>query len=138
MFPHGGLGFDNLYGSAALANNALSGECVESRRAIRYRIRASAKFRWRNRGGSRHQGEGVTRDLCTEGMYILSETCPPLDAKLQIQVQFPPRGKGRGLQMRTSGSVVRRELIAEGEIRDGFAAVCKTFALRIEKGEVVN
>lgn len=138
MFPHGGPGFDNLYGSAALAINALFGECVERRRTIRYRIRASVKFQWTSRGGSRHQGEGVTWDLCTEGMFVLSETCPPLGARLEIQVQFPPRAKGRGLQMRTSGSVLRRELITEGEIRAGFAAVCKTFALRIEKGQVVN
>ena len=75
-------------------------------------------------------GEGVTRDLSTEGMYVLTETCPPLHAKVQIQVQFPPLAESRGLRMRTSGHVLRRELIAGAKVHGGFAAACKTFTLR--------
>jgi len=83
-------------------------------------------------------GEGVTRDLSTEGMYVLTETCPPLHAKVQIQVQFPPLTESRGLQMRTSGHVLRRELIAGAKVHGGFAAACKTFTLRNKGGDLLN
>ncbi|MBI3669120.1 MAG: PilZ domain-containing protein [Acidobacteria bacterium] len=96
------------------------------------------KFQWRNRGGSRHRGEGVTRDISTNGMYVLTDASPPVDAWLQIQVQFPPLAEGRGLQMRTSGHVIRRELIAGGETHRGFAAACKTFVLRHQRGDLVS
>jgi len=96
------------------------------------------KFEGKNRGGSRHRGEGVTRDISTVGIYVLTEACPPVDALLQIQVQLPSAPEGPGLQMRTSGRVVRQERIAGGEVHGGFGAFCKTFVFQNKKGDWVS
>ena len=133
MFLLGGPERGVLSGVGALATQPLSGDCVERRRTTRYEIHAPVRFLWRNPSGSRHRGEGMTRDISPEGMFILSAICPPMDAVLQIEVKFPALEAGPALHVRTSGRVLRRDLITGAEVQGGFAAVCKAFALRSEK-----
>ncbi len=111
---------------------------MERRTRTRYNLSAPVSFLWKNRGGSRHRGEGFTRDVCSGGVFVFTDTYPPLNAGLQIEVMFPSLEAGSALQMRAQGQVLRVEPIGEGEKRGGFAAVCKTFVLRNKKVDVAK
>jgi hypothetical protein len=85
-------------------------------------------FSWGKHEGLCQWGEGVTRDIGVEGMFILTNTCPPLDATLQMEVCFQAIDHGTKLRLCASGRVLRLEL-QRGGVRGGFAASCRSFSL---------
>jgi len=95
---------------------------MERRNSLRYRLPATVVFSWENAQGRRFQGEGETRDLSVAGAYVYSSTCPPISARVLIEVLLPsPRRATKGVAIRVEGGVVRVEHGSDGTISSGFA-----------------
>lgn len=62
---------------------------VELRRAKRYRLAAPTLFLWAPQDGESHRGEGETRDINTFGIYVLTDSLPPIGARVQLETILP-------------------------------------------------
>ena len=103
---------------------------MELRSVIRYSLAASATFSWAGLGAQRLQGEGVTRDVSTEGAFVLTPSCPPTGAVVRIQILLPSfRVADRSLKLVAEGRVVRVEHLTHGEHANGFAIVSDGFVI---------
>jgi len=106
-----------------------NGVPMELRREVRYRLEASAFFFWENADYKRLQGEGVTRDISVFGAFILSPTCPPVDAPIQVEVVLPSLNGPKPV-IRVSGTarVLRVERSSRGLGENGFAVISEDFS----------
>lgn len=105
-------------------------EEMELRNALRYRLAASAVFRWESPGGGLVQGQGITRDISVKGAFILTANCPPAGIVLSVEIFLPQlRNGGHLMRMVSEVQVVRVEHPVLGESQDGFAVVGDDFAI---------
>jgi len=96
---------------------------IELRKRVRHRLAADAVFTWQSATGGWLHGEGVTRDVSAGGAFLFSLTCPPVGAKIQLDVLlFPLEGGTRSLQLKTEATVIRVEH-ASAVGNEGFAVV---------------
>ena len=104
---------------------------MEARASVRYRFGTPAVFSWKGQAGGRLKGEGVTRDICIGGAYILTPTCPPPEAVIQLEIFLTPSHgtTGRQLKIVTEGRVLRVEHPAKSKTQDGFAVAAKGFEI---------
>ena len=101
--------------------------CVmELRKTKRYKLNAPATFMWAPPGGESQSGHGMTRDINTFGVYVVSDALPPVGARIQIEVVLPKlREKGLGMHLHGEGVVLRCEY---GEAnKRGFAASAQLY-----------
>ena len=104
-------------------------QTVERRSAKRYRMSTAVIFRWKGPDNQRFQGEGSTRDLSVEGVYVLTPTCPPANSLVHLEVILPLSDGTSKAQMKADMTVLRVDHdIAENK-RSGFSAVGKGFLL---------
>ena len=103
---------------------------TEQRKAKRYRLTTAAIFRWVGPDNKRFQGEGATRDMSVEGVFILTATCPPANAVVQMEVVLPLSGGSSKAEMKADMMVLRVEHDIAGVSRSGFSAVGEGFSLR--------
>ena len=99
------------------------------RRDIRYRLDAPALFSWESAEGNRFEGQGITRDISVYGAFILTPTCPPIDAQLQLEVVLPTLA-GMKPVVRVSGEarVLRVVHSSKDEGQNGFAVLSANFS----------
>lgn len=64
------------------------GAVTQLRTVSRFRLRFLVRFRWRDRAGS-HWGEGTTRDISSKGLFILTDTLPPVNSVIRCWFHFP-------------------------------------------------
>lgn len=99
---------------------------VELRRAKRYRLTAPAIFLWAPQDGMPQSGEGVIRDINTFGVYVLTDSLPPIGARVQMEIMLPTlTDTGSGMHLQGEGVVLRGEPRGSkgaGSSRAGFAA----------------
>ena len=108
----------------------ISEQSAEQRRTIRYRMRTPAIFRWKGPNNERFQGEGVTRDMSVAGLFVLTATCPPPNAEVQMEVFLPISDGASKVRMKSEMTVLRVEHDIADNKRSGFSAVGKGFSLR--------
>jgi hypothetical protein len=97
---------------------------------MRYRMSTAVIFRWKGPDNERFQGEGVTRDMSVAGIFVLTATCPPANAMVQMEVLLPLSDGGSNVRMKSGMTVLHVEHdIAENK-RSGFSAVGSGFSLR--------
>jgi hypothetical protein len=96
---------------------------------MRYRMSAQVIFRWKKSSRDHFQGEGLTRDISLAGIYILAGTCPPVDSIIQVAIIIPPLFNASKREIKAEMRVLRVEHDAGGQVRSGFSAVGKCFAL---------
>jgi hypothetical protein len=78
-------------------------------------------FSWNLLDGQTRFGRGVCRDICTDGVFVSTENCPPLGSNVRLKIAFPESWKGaRNLQLAGCGVVVR--VTDVGGVEPGFAA----------------
>ncbi len=95
---------------------------MERRTNTRYRLGARAVFSWEGAEKNLLQGEGVTRDISLSGAFILSLTCPPAEAVVQVELFLPPfHGTVATARIKAKARVLRVEQAPEGEQQSGFA-----------------
>jgi PilZ domain len=94
---------------------------VELRAAFRYGLSANVLFSWEEQG-PRANGQGVTRDMSTNGLFVYSKVLPPENASLGLEVGFPPLQEGSApVRIKVRGRVVRVEREPAEPFRNGFA-----------------
>src|SRR5665213_1249641 len=103
---------------------------IERRKGIRYRLNASVMFRWSAHEKGQFQGEGVTRDMSVAGAYVLTATCPPPNAIVQLEVFLRLSDGGSKALMKADMTVLRVEHGIAGTNRSGFSVAGKGFSLR--------
>jgi hypothetical protein len=93
-------------------------------------MNAAVIFYWEGSDSGHYQGEGVSRDLSVAGAFVLTATCPPPNAVVQMEVFLPlPEGAPKAL-MKADMTVMRVEHDLVGNKRSGFSVVGKGFSLR--------
>jgi hypothetical protein len=90
----------------------------------------SVIFHWMGPENQRLQGEGATRDVSVEGVFVLTKTCPPENALVQMEVILPLSDGASKAQMKADMRVVRVDRDVTGNSRSGFSAVGKGFSLK--------
>jgi hypothetical protein len=101
---------------------------MELRNRVRYRLSADAAFTWQGPQQNRLLGEGKTRDISVGGAFIFTRTCPPIGARIDLDIFLPldqPSG-ARIIEIKTEATVIRVEHAPAGE---GFAAISHDFEL---------
>jgi hypothetical protein len=91
---------------------------------------ASVIFHWKGPDNKPFQGEGVTRDMSVAGAFVLTATCPPPNAAVQMEVLLPHLDGVSKTRMKADMTVLRVEHNIVGNKRSGFSAVGKGFSLR--------
>jgi hypothetical protein len=86
-------------------------------------------FQWKGPENQRFQGEGATRDLSVEGVFVLTPTCPPANALVHLEVILPLSDGASKAQMKADMTVLRVDHDIAGNQRSGFSAVGKGFLL---------
>jgi hypothetical protein len=77
---------------------------------------------WAAQNGALNSGQGITRDINTAGVYVLTDAFPPLGARVQMDILLP-RLKDSGLGMRLNGEGVVIRVESRGVNNEaGFAA----------------
>jgi hypothetical protein len=97
---------------------------MEMRRELRYRLDIPALFSWQNAEQRRLYAEGVTRDISVLGAFIVSPTCPPLEAQVEVEVVLPSfAGMTSALRIKGEARVLRVEHRSGESGENGFAVV---------------
>lgn len=126
---HGGTG--EVSSLPRGAGNWPSSEWVERRQQTRYRLHVPVSFTWIDRRGFRHRGEGSTRDIASNGMFVLAEVPPEAGTMVQIKGFFPPfEAWIERFRMEVRGRVLREERGEPDGLGGGFAVLNQTFVLR--------
>jgi hypothetical protein len=103
---------------------------VERRKHIRYRLDFPAIFSWESSQRSRLQGEGITRDIGLEGVFIFTATYPPVETIIQLEVLLPPlTGAKATIRIKGEARVLRVEPRREKGVTGGFAVLSDCFNL---------
>jgi len=92
---------------------------------MRYPLRASISFWWRDPDGSNRQGRGWTRNVSEEGALISTLTCPAQGDQIDLVLQIPAAGRppmpASAFRMDMKAEVVRLLLDSTGKKIRGFA-----------------
>ena len=84
-------------------------------------------FRWNDTAGNHMKGEGLSRDISIRGIYVWSDTQPPHDANVMLELLLtgvrantePP------LRVETEARVMRVEDGQGKNFTAGFAVACE-------------
>jgi hypothetical protein len=90
----------------------------------RFDLNAPVTYSWKDRPGIRRSGHGTTRDVSECGLFVLTDSPPPVGTGIQFEVSFSFRDDSR-VQMRARGMIVRVEANGGTEMAHGFAASTK-------------
>jgi len=102
---------------------------LERREHPRYGVRALVDFEWTDEGVP-HRGRGITRDISAKGMFIHSDSAPPIKADLEVEASFRTATEGRAeLRMSARALVIRVERSAGQGPLPGFAILNRSYRL---------
>ena len=98
-------------------------------------VDTKAEFFWGERTGDKKRGKGVTRDMSAGGLYLHTDTPPPVGSSVKLDMVLPKvRGMLKNLRMKVMGRVVRvQPPQAEDDPISGFAAITDRFILQEPK-----
>jgi hypothetical protein len=99
---------------------------MDMRKEMRYRLDAPALFSWQSAHHRRLRGEGSARDVSALGAFIVTPTCPPVEAPIQVEVILPflnLMGTKTDIRIRGEARVIRVEHPSGGQGENGFAVV---------------
>jgi hypothetical protein len=100
---------------------------MERRKAVRFRLAASAVFYWESSEHRSLRGEGMTRDVSSASAYILTAVLPPIEAVIWVDIFLSQiRDTVPRARIRTKATVLRIEN-TEGTATGGFAVVGEAF-----------
>ena len=112
---------------------------MERREHRRFDLQVKVQFHWTDAAGVHHLGWGRTRDISTGGMFVHSDSLPPLDAEVETELFFPaPQLDLTGIRMTSRARVLRLEPGSPRQTNGGFAAASQEFALWGRKSSEVS
>jgi hypothetical protein len=81
---------------------------IELRKAKRYWLNAPAHFMWAPKNGKPQSGQGLTRDINTSGVFVVTDAIPPVGARVQMEIVLPKlKDAGPGMRLEGEGIVLR-------------------------------
>jgi hypothetical protein len=93
----------------------------DKRKDIRHSITGIVQFQWRSADGQWHDALGMTRDIGRGGVFIESDSIPPVGSPLKLTVTLPSASNPQiTLQLGGMGSV--RHVRQESLQKIGFGA----------------
>jgi hypothetical protein len=99
---------------------------VELRKSKRYQLSAPALFMWAHQDRKPLSGRGVTRDINTHGVYVLTDALLPVGARVHVEIVLPKLvNTGSGMHLHGEGVVLRTDPHSAkslGATETGFAA----------------
>jgi hypothetical protein len=116
-------------GDTKISTTSHSHDSAERRKDIRYRMGASAISCWRGPDCKSFQGEGVVRDMSVAATYVLTSTCPPANATVQMEVLLSPLEGSRRISLTADMAVLRVDPDIVDDKRSGFSALGNGFSL---------
>ena len=96
---------------------------LDRRRHIRFALKATVSFLWKETGGVELAGTGSTRDISERGVFVLTNTQAPMGTPVRLEIVFQSVVT-RDLHMITEGHVIRVETSFQSQI-GGFAVETK-------------
>ena len=87
-------------------------------------------FHWNGPENERFQAEGISRDMSVNGVFVLTATCPPANAVIQMEVLLPVSDGISKARMKSDMRVLRVEHDVANTRRSGFSAYGQGFSLR--------
>jgi hypothetical protein len=113
----------------------ISGNCLEwskhleRRVQIRFFVHALEDIMWMGKG-ILHRGQGFTRDINSNGMFIYSDSEPRAQGDIEVEASFPSLGEAHAnLRIRTQSLIIRREPPPSPEEQRGFAILNRSYKL---------
>jgi hypothetical protein len=105
-------------------------EILERRRLTRYILRLPVHFEYLGRDGVRDEGNGFTREISLQGVYVYTESLPPADAEIDLDIYFTSLLEtNKNVKFMAKAKVIRLEPSAVDERTGGFASVTGYFTL---------
>ena len=92
---------------------------MDRRIHTRFDLTAPVSYTWTELDGICRTGRGSTRDVSECGLFVLTDSFPPVGTVIQFEVAFSFRDESQ-IRMKSEGKVVRVD--ADGEEAHGFAA----------------
>jgi hypothetical protein len=93
----------------------------DRRKTIRFPIIGAVQFQWQARDGQWHNDIGITRDIGKGGVFIESDSIPPVGSPLTLTATLPSESNPNIiLQLGGTGSV--RHVLLEPKQTSGFGA----------------
>ena len=87
-------------------------------------------FEWIDKGLP-HHGRGLTRDISSKGMFIYSDSEPPVKTDLQVEVSFSGIAEApTNLRLSAESLVIRVDSAATRDELRGFAILNRSYKLR--------
>ena len=101
-------------------------------------MRAQVDFAWKDPEGFPRLGQGFTRDITPSAMFVYTNSHPPENADIYVQVFLPPFAEGEPpLRLSAQARVLRVDAVP-GEPQAGFVAVSMTLILHNTNTDVTN
>jgi len=98
---------------------------MDRRQHRRFDLSAPVTYAWRKKGEGRRTADGITRDVSEMGLFVVTDSPPPLGSVVRFEVSFVFRDNSQ-VQMRARGKVLRVETDKKANSDQGFAARTKT------------
>ena len=97
---------------------------MERRQCRRFDLRAEARWIWKDHKAVHHMGSGLTRDISTQGVFVYTDSLPPHDASVRVELILPSASPVEdGPRMVAKARTLRLEPAGPGKSDGGFAAV---------------
>jgi PilZ domain len=112
---------------------------MERRTQVRYLLSARAVFSWEGPVHEISRGEGVTRDISESGAFIVTTSCPPARAAVQVELFLPPlHGTVATARISAKALVIRVEQAPTGDQQSGFAVESPGFSISSGSNSIPN
>jgi uncharacterized protein YndB with AHSA1/START domain len=99
----------------------------ETRKAVRFPVKARVVYKWVDQAGTQHVGEGRTLNISERGALVSSHEGPPEGANLELTLFLPPVSTNLpGVTVLMDGRVVRIEKDERLNYADRFAVESHT------------
>jgi len=86
-------------------------------------MRVPVVFTWERSGSGLSKGQGITRDVSSNGAYVYSETCPPAKAVVYVEILLPKSSRAGNVVIKAKMRARRVESSRQPTTQWGFSAV---------------
>jgi hypothetical protein len=97
---------------------------MDRRQHARFDLSGRVWYSWKDGQGTRRTARGVARDVSECGLYVFTDSRPPVGTAIRFEVSFSFRDDSE-IRMRARGKVLRIEPEREKTFGCGFAVATK-------------
>lgn len=105
---------------------------MDLRKLLRVPVAVSAVVSWADPTGRLQRTSAVTKDMSSKGMFLFSDSPPPVGSSIQLEIPLPLlRYAETSVRVKADAKVVRIQPPLQGEedLSSGFAVITRKFTL---------